>query len=119
MSRSRLIILAALVLLLAAAVSGASRDPRPGEPYALLFGTVYNPENRPVAGVKIQIRRAEKKKPEWRLVSDRRGEFAQRVPAGKAEYVIVADIKTKGPKPEVKVQVENDERLDISLHLTE
>jgi hypothetical protein len=119
MSKLRLVIIAALVCLLAAVLSAAPRDPKPGEPYAVIFGTVYNAENRPVAGVKIQIRRAAKKKPEWRLVSDRRGEFAQRLPAGKAEYVVVADVKTKGPKPEVKVQVEKDERLDISLHLTE
>ena len=117
MSRSRTLLAAFLLLVLAGAA--AARNPKPGEPYALIFGTVYGPDKRPVAGIKVQIRRADKKKAQWRLVSDRRGEFAQRVPAGKAEYVVVADLKTKDAKPEVKVQVENDERHDISLHLTE
>ncbi len=48
------------------------------------------------------------------------GEFAQRVPAGKANYIVWADIKMpKGQSPpEVSVPIENDERVDIGLHLT-
>jgi hypothetical protein len=89
------------------------------QPYALLFGTVFDSENRPVYGVKIKIRAAAEKKPKWELYSDHSGEFAQRVPAGNADYIVWADIKTaKGdPKPEVKVHVENDERRDFFLHL--
>lgn len=89
--------------------------------YALIFGTVWAPDGRPAHGVKVKIRRANEKKSRWELMSDRRGEFAQRVPAGKAEYVVWADIKVpKGKeKPQVTVKVENDERADISLHLTE
>src|SRR5436309_7522137 len=52
--------------------------------YALIFGTVWQGE-QPVYGVKIKIRRADKKKPHWELYSDHRGEFAQRVPAEKAD----------------------------------
>lgn len=89
------------------------------EPYALIFGTVYRADDRPAPGVKVKIRRAEDKKARWALVSDRRGEFAQRVPAGKADYLVWADIKGNSPRPEVKVHVENDERADIGLHLTE
>jgi hypothetical protein len=89
--------------------------------YALIFGTVWGPGNRPVYGVPIKIRRSNEKKARWQGMSDHRGEFAQRVPAGKAEYIVWADIKTpKGKeKPQVKVAIENDERADISLHLTE
>jgi hypothetical protein len=89
--------------------------------YALIFGTVWGPDDRPVYGVPIKIRRANEKKARWESMSDHRGEFAQRVPAGKAEYIVWADIKTpKGKeKPQVKVSIENDERADISLHLTE
>jgi hypothetical protein len=103
----------------AAATAGAQEKPK-HPPYALIFGTLWSAEQRPVQGVKIKIRRAEEKKPRWELVSDRRGEFAQRVPAGAAEYVVWAEPKgKKGPKPEVKIHIENDERQDISLHLTE
>lgn len=88
-------------------------------PYALIFGTVWGADNRPVYGVPVKIRLVEKKKAKWELVSDHHGEFAQRLPAGKADYVVWADVKTaKGePKPQVVVHIENDERKDIGLHL--
>jgi hypothetical protein len=107
--------------VLGAAVFPGRAEKKPKHPpYALIFGTVWSPEQRPVHGIKVKIRRAEEKKARWELVSDRRGEFAQRVPAGAAEYVVWAETRGhKGPKPEVKVRIENDERQDISLHLTE
>ena len=72
----------------------ATAGPRKSEkPYALIFGTVWSPENHPLYGVKVRIRRADDKKPRWELISDHNGEFAQRVPAGKADYVIWADLK--------------------------
>lgn len=88
--------------------------------YALIIGTVWGPDNRPVAGIPIKIRRATDKKAKWELVSDARGEFAQRVPAGTQDYVIQADIKIpKGQaKPEITVQIGNNERKDVGMHLT-
>ena len=65
--------------------------------------------------MKIKIRRADQKKAKWELMSDHAGEFAQRLPAGSADYIVSTD--EKHPAPEVKVHVENDERKDISLHL--
>jgi hypothetical protein len=92
----------------------------PGKDYALIFGTVWGPDSHPVAGVSVKIRRASEKKFQWEQVSNRTGEFAQRVPVGKQDYVIQADIKTpKGvPKPEIKVHVDDNERLDVGVHLT-
>ena len=89
------------------------------DPYALLFGTVYGPDQRPEYGVRIKIRRADQKRPKWELMSDHQGEFAQRVPAGKADYIITADVKTpKGqPKSQLTIHVDNDERKDFVLHL--
>ena len=88
--------------------------------YALIFGTIWGPDSRPVAGVPIQIRRASDKKFRWELLSDHNGEFAQRVPVGEQDYVIQADVKTpKGePKPEITVHIEQNERKDVGLHLT-
>lgn len=90
-------------------------------PYALIFGTVWDKNDIPVYGVVVKIRPVDKKKAKWELMSDHAGEFAQRVPAGKADYVVWADVKTpKGtPKPQKTVHIENDERVDISLHLTD
>ena len=101
--------------------SGQNRD----QPYALIFGTVWGPDDRPVYGMKIKIRRADEKKARWELSSNHSGEFAQRVPAGKADYVITADLKgfelPNGQRfqsgGEVQVHVEHDERVDTGLHL--
>ncbi len=88
--------------------------------YALIYGTVWGPDDRPVAGVPIKIRREADKKPKWELISDSRGEFAQRVPVGAQDYVIQADVKMpKGqPKPETTAHIVNNERTDVSLHLS-
>ena len=101
-----------------------SPDPVPqkstaAKDYALIVGTVWGPDERPLAGVPITIRSATGKKAKWELVSNQRGEFAQRVPPGRRDYIIQADIKTpKGqPKPEITVQIEDNERKDVGLHL--
>lgn len=107
------------------AVRLSAGEQKAEKPYALIYGTVYGPDDHSVYGVKIKIRRAGDKKPRWELYSDHSGEFAQRVPAGRADYVVWADLKgykLLGPKhldpgPEVTVHIENDERQDISLHL--
>jgi hypothetical protein len=96
------------------------------KPYALIYGTVFGPDDRVVYGVHVKIRRANEKKVRWEHFSDHAGEFAQRVPAGKADYVIWADLKGyKNPQYKslqagqaVTVHIENDERADVSLHLT-
>jgi len=88
--------------------------------YALIYGTVWGPDDRPVAGVPIKIRRASDKKAKWELMSDSRGEFAQRVPVGTQDYIIQAEVKTpKGtPRPETAAHIDNNERTDVSLHLS-
>lgn len=88
--------------------------------YALIYGTVWSADNRVVPGVPIKIQRVGDKRPKWERVSDNRGEFAQRVPTGDNEYLVIADIKVpKGqPKPQTKVHVFANERVDISLHLS-
>ena len=96
------------------------------KPYALIAGTVWGPDDRPVYGVTVKIRRAKDKKPKWEVYSDHMGEFAQRVPAGESDYILSADLKHFKPadgKPlrlvqEVTVHIYNDERQDTGLHLT-
>jgi len=104
--------------------SAAAADNKREQPYAVIFGTVWGPDDHPVYGVKIKIRRENENKVRWELYSDHNGEFAQRVPAGKQDYVIRAD--TKGHRSpngnrlqgeEVKVHVDADERVDTGLHL--
>jgi hypothetical protein len=100
-------------------------EQKPEKPYALIYGTVFGPDNRSVYGIKVKIRRADQKKAKWELYSDHSGEFAQRVPAGRVDYIVSADVKScKVPEckklrggTEVTVHVQNDERADINLHL--
>ena len=96
------------------------------KPYALIVGTVWGPDDRPVYGVKVKIRRAKDKKAKWEMYSDHNGEFAQRLPAGENEYVIWADLKSFKPadgKPvhlvqEVTIHIYAEERQDTGLHLS-
>jgi len=124
-----------IVLLVAACLSPSSpvaaapgpKKLKPNDPYALIFGTVWGPDNRPVYGIKVKVRQLPRKKADWELYSDHAGEFALRVAAGKADYVVSADlkgVKTVDGHPlhlaqEVDVHIDNDERVDIGLHLTE
>ena len=100
------------------------------KPYALIFGTAYGPDDRPIYGVKVTIRPEGQKHPTWELYSDHRGEFAQRVPPGPGDYVatgIVEVIPIENGKPrkskrmrltgEAKVHVAGEEEHDFSLHL--
>lgn len=115
----------AALLASAAKVSAHPADQRPDKPYALIFGTVWGPDDHPLYGVKVKIRRADQKKAHWELYSDHHGEFAQRVPPGPADYLVWADLKGyKSPAgkelhqdAEVKVHIDNDEREDTGLHL--
>lgn len=128
-----------LILLCASAVTGVSvlacaqgdtETKKPAksaeQPYALIYGTVWGPDNRPLYGVKVKIRPADKKRPHWELYSDHRGEFAQRVPVGPSDYLISADLKgyktqqgrTLELPEDVKVHITYDEREDIGVHLT-
>lgn len=118
-------ILLALGMRAPALSSAHYADEKPEKPYALIYGTVFGPDNHSVYGIRVKIRRADQKKAKWELYSDHAGEFAQRVPAGRYDYVVWADLKScKAPEckklqggTEVTVRIQNDERADISLHL--
>lgn len=115
----------ALALSAAAAPGAGSPQEPANKDYALISGTVWGPDNRPLYGVKVKIRRADKKKAQWELYSNHSGEFAQRVPVGKADYLVWADLKDyKLPNnnklqtgKDVPVHIEFNERVDIGLHL--
>jgi hypothetical protein len=125
-------VLGALFVFLVSNPSYAGKDQNLEKNYGLIFGTAYGPDDHPLYGVKVEVHPLGKKSPHWELFSDHRGEFAQRVPPGPADYVVdgiveVAPIENGAPKThkkkrlkaEVKVHIEREERQDISLHLTE
>lgn len=129
---TRRAILIVLACLICSHLSFAGKDQPLKKHYGLIFGTVYGPDDRPLYGVKVKIYPAGKKHPEWELVSDHRGEFAQRVPPGPGDYVVFAQAeiapmedgkpqmsKTKHLKAEAKVHIDNEERQDVGLHLAD
>jgi hypothetical protein len=124
----RVVAMTASVLFLASLLTPASArggNREKPKPYALIFGTVWDPSGHPLYGVKVKIRRADEKRARWELYSNHTGEFAQRLPVGKADYIVWADVKgyklpsgrPLKPSPEVTVHIDNDERSDIGLHL--
>jgi hypothetical protein len=116
---SRIGTLLVTACMIAGALSLAVAQKPSPHPYALIFGTVYGPNDLPARGIKVKIRREGEKKP-IELYSDNNGEFAQRFPAGKADYTVWADLKDKqaAEKTQVKVHIDNDERQDVTLHLS-
>jgi hypothetical protein len=119
--------LACISLFLIASPPLQGRDRSIPKDYALIFGTVWGPDDLPVPGMKVKIRKAEDKdgKARWEVYSNSRGEFEQRLPVGKQEYVIWADVrgyKSRDgrhlqPGPEVRVTIKDNERADTGLHL--
>ena len=109
------------------AVQADGAEKKQEKPYALIFGTVWGPDSHPLYAVRVKIRRAEDsaKKARWELYSDHNGEFAQRLPAGQADYLVWVDLKgyksptgnELQPPEEAKVHIDNDERADVGLHL--
>jgi hypothetical protein len=109
-----------------------ARDAKKEKPYGLIFGTAYGPDDRPLYGVRVKIRPLGKDHPAWDLQSDHHGEFAQRVPKGPGDYLVNGEVeiipvengkpqksKKKHLKGEAKVHIDDQERRDFSLHLTE
>lgn len=118
-----------LVLVPGASSSFAEKDKDLKKHFGLIFGTAYGPDDRPLYGMRIEIHPADKKHPAWELLSDHRGEFAQRVPPGPADYIISGmgelaltengKVHKKKFRAETKVHIEAEERQDVSLHFKE
>jgi hypothetical protein len=118
--RQRSVFVAVVVGLFAVAgVFAADRGPKP-PPYALIIGTVWHANGQPAPGVAVKIRHVSDKNRHWELISNSQGEFAQRVPAGSADYIVAAKPKGRKKMPtETTVHIRNDERQDVSLRLLE
>jgi hypothetical protein len=112
-----------LLLALAAGLAtptGALAGPKT-EAYAVVAGTVFREPGFALHGaeVRLQVKTppegVKRLKPQ-KAVSDGRGEFAFRVPAGKAEYTI--SVRAAGFVGEQKpASVTADERVDVYFEL--
>jgi hypothetical protein len=128
-------ILLALLALCCPANSTAEK-----KAYALVFVTAYDAAGHNVYGAEVKVRRIDKNKPSWSGFTDHSGEFAQRVPAGPADYIVYVESRDKhatsaaiaaaersqshsadegavNAQTAVKVHIAADERIDIGFHL--
>jgi len=84
---------------------------------AIIAGTVFESSGLLLRGAKVEAASADGGRVLGRAVSDSRGEFAIRVPAGRADYIVAAEARgfERGEK---KVEVYGDEKVRISLILS-
>jgi len=85
-TRNRFALLA-LLLVTPLAISEAGEKQKE-KPYALLQGNVFTAEGFALPGIEVSVKREDDRKAKWRAVSNSRGEFAVRLPAGAATYEV-------------------------------
>ena len=81
----------------------------------LLYGNVFTADGHLLYGADVHIYKSGDKHWKWEAASDRRGEFAIRVPPG-ADYVV--EVKSKGFVTQTqKVTANASSRVDMVFHL--
>lgn len=125
--RLRFVTLCVVALLISSGFA-LNNKKKQEKPTGLIFGTAFGPDDRPLYGVKVHIQPVGKKHPDWDLMSDHHGEFAQRVPPGDYEVTGEAELapmsngkaqlsRKKRVKVNRTVHVDKNVEQDISLRL--
>lgn len=115
-------VLAVLILFSGAPGSSLLGDESKGdEPFALLKGSCFDQRGFSLPGVAIQVtlppgENGNRKEKRWRMQSDRRGEFAVRLPAGEQTVVVTAS-KKGYQAAEKSVQFYGDELQHIVIQM--
>jgi hypothetical protein len=125
MRRRRKTRIISLLLLAVASILPALGDKKKAaaeEPYVLLAGTVFQETGFALPNAEVVViqdpapETKHSKAKKMQAVSDSRGEFALRLPAGNAHYVI--KVSAKGFREEEKpVTVQGQDRLDVTFQL--
>lgn len=108
--------MAVLVAFLFCAAPSAAKEKASPPAYALLVGSVFSELGRSLAGIEVTIRRSEDQKPKWRAVSDRRGEFAVRLPAEPAAYLVSTRSRDYQDQDQT-IEVRGEDRISLFLRL--
>ena len=106
------------LILFTGAVAGKEKKQKIETPAAILAGSVFHDTGFVLrgAGITVTPEPQGKKKAEWKAISDGRGEFFLRLPAGPASYNVV--VRANGFKEMRKLATyAADERLDFSFLL--
>ena len=95
--------------------AAAERQQKPRYDDCILYGNVFTQDGHLLQDADVHVRRATDKKPKWEATSDRRGEFAVRVPPG-PDYVI--EVKAKGFVTQTQtITSQASARLDLVFHM--
>jgi len=116
--RSQIVASVLLMAVLAAAahlVAAAAKKTQP-EPHALLLGTTFTAEGLSLPAIPVTVTRKGDKKPKWRVTSDARGEFAVRLPAGRAVYEVATESKEHENQTQ-EIEVQGEESVSIVFRL--
>jgi len=106
-----------LLLLVILCVAGSAKKKRAATAHALVAGTVFHGNGHSLYGAKVIVFNEAQPKKKLRGVSDRRGEFVIRVPAGEAHYIV--QVSAKGfESAEKKVQIYGMEKVNVNLILS-
>ena len=114
--------LAAVILSSRAPAPAVAKDePKQVQPFALLKGSCFDQRGLSLPGVAVQVtlppgESGKKKEKSWRMRSDRRGEFAVRLPAGEQTVVVTAS-KKGYRKTEKSVQFYADELQHVVIQM--
>jgi hypothetical protein len=104
------------VLLCTVTATAGAKKKRTAEPQALVSGTVFHGSGRSLPGAKVTVVDEEGKLKRARAVTDRRGEFAIRVPAGRSRYRVTA--QAKGFQSQEKtVEIYESEKVAVNFQL--
>jgi hypothetical protein len=81
----------------------------------VIFTTVFTERGFALPGARVRVRRMDEKKFRWEAVSDRRGEFAMRVPQD-SEYEMT--VEAHGYKMQTrKVSASDGNRADLTIRM--
>jgi hypothetical protein len=94
--------------------SAAPTQHKPSPDDCIFYATVFTNEGRLLVGAEIHVRPSGKKKPDYEAWSDRRGEFAVRVPQG-IDYDI--EVKAKGFISQVRKSHAETGHQDMVFHM--
>lgn len=102
-------------------VQAAEKTRPQAAPGAMIAGTVFRESGLSLAGAEVSVVPASEEKGKRRVrplkvVSDARGEFVVRLPAGPARYRVAASARGY-QTAEQTVEIQGEERVDLSIVL--
>ena len=108
-------LLCLLALALPCAQAAEKKKPK-SAPQALLFGSVFQENGFLLRGARVVVSIPGHPKDRKETTTDVQGEFALRLPAGKARYTV--EVSAQGfASAKKEVEVAGDERIDLTFRL--